>query len=115
MTRRHLLASLLILLLPMPFQSEAHEWYTDQKNEKGDYCCGGSDCAGSDYRVRRVAGGYEIDIPVGSHPKVTTLDYAPGAVITFKFVGNPGISPDGQVHVCIVGKAARCLFIGGSV
>lgn len=98
----------------------AHELYTTLKNEQGDGCCGGNDCAGGAYPVRKVAGGYEVDIAVGTHPQVTSALFPPGTVQTFFVPGNPGLSWNDEVHFCgipgeIKQHEGRCLFIGGSV
>jgi len=114
--RLHLTALALALALASP--AGAHEWYTNQVNAKGENCCGGNDCAGGPWAFRQTPTGYDVDIPVGAHPKVTSLNFAPGTVITFHFTGNPGLSPDGDVHACLLDyqiplRTLRCLFIGG--
>ncbi len=115
--------------------ASGHDWYSGRVNEEGQPCCDGEDCAAmADARVRRTAAGYDVEIVPGSHPMVRSDDwracfYAGAyctvfagvhttAPVTFHFEGKAGISPDGQVHVCIDGadltqRRIRCLFLGG--
>jgi hypothetical protein len=123
------------LLLGLAPQATAHDWYTGRTNEQGELCCNGSDCAAlAGARVRRTPGGYDVDILPGTHPMVRAEDwrqcYYGGAFctrysgmqtrapVTFHFEGDPGLSPDGKVHICIDGRdlaarRIRCLFLGG--
>ena len=129
------LAALVLGALGVVSQTAAHEWYTDQVNQHGELCCGGGDCGvipGA--RVRHTLGGYDVEIVPGTHPRVRAADwrecYYGGAYctvivgmhtmepVTFHFEGDPGISPDGEVHACIDGsdlaaRRIRCLFLGG--
>lgn len=128
----------LTALLTMTVPSEAHDWYTGQKNEKGLACCGGYDCAGNaNWRVTQTQDGYDVAIIPGTHPSVHVEDRSynsgsmygakgvevkiPGfgsAPVVFHFKGNPGLSPDGDVHACITPydathRTITCLFLGG--
>jgi hypothetical protein len=117
--------------------SFGHEWYTHQRNEQGQSCCGGNDCAAlpAGTRVTYTGDGYDVTIVPGTHPMVmaedtmsqSTYGGAPyvsrrgvgSEPVVFHFPGNPGLSPDGQIHACITPAAlARreitCLFIGGT-
>jgi hypothetical protein len=130
------LVLLLLLLLPgLVPPAAAHDWYVGRVNERGELCCDGDDCAAlPEARVRRVSGGYEVDVVPGTHPMVRVEDWRQcyyggafctrytgmrtSAPVTFRFEGEPGLSPDGKVHACIDGRdlavrRIRCLFLGG--
>jgi hypothetical protein len=115
----------LMIALTLAAPASAHEWYTGQANQEGVSCCGGNDCASGTWSPRLGPDGiWEITITPGTHPKVTVEKYGT-TPRTYRLWnsehttrGNPGISPDGFVHACIIdGDSDRlmCLFIGGSV
>ena len=128
-------AALVLALAATP--ALAHEWYMGQRNERGQNCCSTLDCAPlpAGTRVVYTGDGYDVTIIPGTHPMVNAEDVtAPwgsyGAVTTrrgvgsdpvvFHFEGNPGLSPDGNIHACIMPadvpqRRIRCLFLGGSV
>lgn len=93
----------------------AHDWYAGQRNEQKQLCCGGQDCgAVPGARVQKTDEGYNLWITPGTHPMVE----GEGPPQMFQFFGNPGLSPDGEVHACIIysdvaRRRVRCLFIGG--
>jgi len=94
-----------------------HEWYSGQKNEKGNSCCGGEDCG--------AVAPIDVDMLTPTHWRIkvrpgTIGTWGPeeaGAVV-LDFYGNPGMSPDDQYHACatrtgILEGLALCLFVGG--
>ena len=101
---------LLILFFGLMLQwsttpSNAHDWYTGIKNEIGQACCGGRDCAAiSDQYVRVVPGGYEVHLPA-LHKFAWPEIHA--------FVSNDRAKPaptGGEYHLCFWGGEVKCFF-----
>ena len=59
-------AALCLALVAMTGEAHGHDWYADLRNEAGERCCGGKDCAPiSDEYVQPIPGGYEVYLPAG--------------------------------------------------
>jgi hypothetical protein len=105
----------IVALTALSAPAAAHDWYTGQMSPDGQGCCGGYDCAPVQYDgVSCDATGCDVTILPGTHPMLTEGD----GPITFRYDGNPGLSPDGNAHACIAAedvrrRRVRCLFIGG--
>ena len=59
--------------------------------------------------VKEGPNGYEVNIPVGGHPKLTDRGYS--AVIPY---GQEKVSPEGNYHICLAvnGIYRYCFFAG---
>jgi len=93
---RSVALAVLVLLVTTP-NAGAHSWYTGLHNEKGEACCGGTDC-GADLDVKDVEerpGGFYIR----SLNTFVTSDRA-----------KPAMEDDGYYHVCFWGGQVRCFF-----
>lgn len=105
------LTALLLTVTP----ALAHDWYDHD-------CCDTRDCAPiEDVHVERVQGGYQVEIPPGSHPMAGL------GVSEFVRFDDPRVrvSADDAYHACIVSSAAfmdphdqqrttdwmRCLYV----
>lgn len=74
-------------------------------------CCSDFDCAPAPIGgVREVAGGYQVSIPPGTHPRVPA---GSAGVAGFVPHGDARIrvSGDAQRHACILGGRVLCLYI----
>jgi len=79
-----------------------HDWYSGLLNEKGESCCGGSDCAEiSDEDVTPVPGGYQVHIP--SFKGQALEAYVPNARAKPAKEG-------GQYHMCYWDHEIKCFF-----
>lgn len=79
-----------------------HDWYSGLQNEKGEYCCGGNDCAEiGDQYVTPMKDGYLVNVPDFMSQHVQG------------FVPNARAKPakqGGNYHMCIVSGEIRCFF-----
>jgi hypothetical protein len=99
-----------------PAMTHAHDWYSDQRTERGGSCCNGEDCAqvkGSLVEERRGfngEGGWYFLLDKGDHPQV----FSPSQF--FVPYGKLRPSPDGKWHICIIAGWVLCAFgpVGGS-
>lgn len=82
---------LLVILCLITTPALAHDWYSGLKNEKGDSCCGGSDCAPLiDGDVVELKNGYWIT----SRRVFVPLSRA-----------KPALEEDGHFHACFWQKS----------
>lgn len=75
----------------------AHSWYEGLQNEKGEACCGGTDCTPDlDLRdVVEVPGGFEIRSLGVTVPNARA---------------RPSKEDDGYYHICRWGGEVKCFF-----
>jgi hypothetical protein len=125
------LISLALLLACTP--AVAHDWYSDKITDTGAPCCGTDDCGPiQPSSIKRTDDGYDVTLKAGDLPSLRVAGYVqsvngtdvdrPGigtGPVVFHFKGEPGISPDGQIHGCVWGgdilpRKMRCLFMGGT-
>src|SRR5260221_10887245 len=86
-----------LVMMALSSSAMAHSWYEGLQNEKGESCCGGSDCKPDlDLKdVSEVPGGYQIK---------SLGVFVPSAR------ARPSREDDGYYHICRWDNEVKCFF-----
>jgi hypothetical protein len=86
---------------------QAHSWYTGKTNDKGEICCGGTDCAElPDESVTNVEGGWWVSFH-GEFAFKGNIDIEEFVPFTF---GQVADLESAHYSMCVVSGKIRCFF-----